>query len=117
MNEAKTHAGNAALTQERSPLAGSLPGLTLAQKEQYDRDGFVIVPQVFSHEECDAVIFDGKLIHRGGPIGVPGSFRHVMANHYIPYDFNGWPYSDWPRYSFDGEKRITKDGVTTAWPK
>jgi hypothetical protein len=55
----------------------------------------------------DVLLFHGKLIHRGGPIGVPGSFRHVMANHYIPYNFQGWPYGDWPRYSYTGEKRLT----------
>ena len=55
----------------------------------------------------DVLLFHGKLIHQGGPIGKPGSFRHVMANHYIPYDFQGWPYGDWPRYSFNSEKRIT----------
>lgn len=55
----------------------------------------------------DVLLFHGKLIHRGGPIGKPGSFRHVMANHYIPRDFDGWPYGDWPRFSFTGEKRLT----------
>lgn len=51
------------------------------------------------------VIFHGALIHRGGQILEPGSFRHVMANHYIPYHSTSWPYHDWPRYSFAGERR------------
>jgi len=53
------------------------------------------------------VLFHGGLIHGGGPIGDPGAFRHVMANHYIPYHFDEWPYSDWPRFTFDGVKRCT----------
>ncbi|MCX5658142.1 MAG: phytanoyl-CoA dioxygenase family protein [Planctomycetota bacterium] len=56
----------------------------------------------------DVVIFHGKLIHRGGPVGKPGSFRHVMANHYIPNDFDGWPHEGWPRFTFDGIRRLTK---------
>ena len=55
----------------------------------------------------DVVYFHGKLIHRGGPIGEEGAFRHVMANHYVPYNFTDWPYAQWPRFSFDGEKRFT----------
>ena len=51
------------------------------------------------------VFFDGRLIHRGGPIGKPGSFRHVMANHYIAKHSNGWPYKGWLRYDFDGTVR------------
>jgi len=53
----------------------------------------------------DVVLFHGALIHRGGPIGDPSSFRHVMANHYISRHFYGWPYPKWPRYSFDGDER------------
>ena len=53
----------------------------------------------------DVVLFHGRLIHRGGPVGKPGSFRHVMASHYIPYNFHEWPWEGWARYSFDGERR------------
>jgi len=53
----------------------------------------------------DVVLFHGVLIHRGGPIGRPGSFRHVLANHYIPKSFTGWPHEGWERISFDGSKR------------
>ena len=51
----------------------------------------------------DVVFFHGVLIHRGGPVKKPGSFRHVMANHYIPKDFDGWPWPDdaWRRFGFD----------------
>ena len=62
-------------------------------------------PHSYDPLAMDVLLFHGALIHRGGPIGKPGSLRHVMANHYIPYHFEGWPYKDWPRYSFDGEKR------------
>lgn len=64
----------------------------------------------------DVLLFDGKLIHRGGPVLNAGSHRHVMANHYIPYDFDGWPYDGWPRFSFDREKRLTdpKTKITRA---
>jgi hypothetical protein len=55
----------------------------------------------------DVVFFHGTLIHRGGPIGRPGTFRHVLACHYIPYCFDGWPYAGWPRISFDRERRDT----------
>ncbi len=51
------------------------------------------------------VFFDGHLIHRGGPIGIPGSFRHVMANHYIPHNSAAWPYKGWLRWTFDGASR------------
>jgi ectoine hydroxylase-related dioxygenase (phytanoyl-CoA dioxygenase family) len=51
----------------------------------------------------DVVLFHGVLIHRGGPIKKPRSFRHVMANHYIPENFDGWPWPEeaWPRLGFD----------------
>lgn len=58
-------------------------------------------------QKGDVLLFHGRLIHRGGPIGKPGSFRHVMANHYISADFAGWPHEGWPRYAFDGSKRQT----------
>lgn len=54
----------------------------------------------------DVVYFHGTLIHRGGPIGKPGSFRHVLANHYIPATSTQWPYPDWPRYDFNGSHRL-----------
>lgn len=55
----------------------------------------------------DVVFFDGVLVHRGGPIGQPGSFRHVLANHYIARSFAPWPHVRWPRVSFDGSERFT----------
>lgn len=58
----------------------------------------------------DVVFFHGVLIHRGGPIGKPGTFRHVMANHYIPHNSTKWPYPEWPRHDFAGNKRLTKPG-------
>ncbi len=64
----------------------------------------------------DVVLFDGRLIHRGGPIGDPTASRHVFANHYLPAAFTEWPYHDWPRYSFDGGKRFTRiDSSVAAW--
>lgn len=56
----------------------------------------------------DVVFFHGVLIHRGGPIGKPGTFRHVMANHYIPHKSTRWTYGEWPRYDFAGQKRFTR---------
>lgn len=50
----------------------------------------------------DVVFFDGVLVHRGGPIGVPGAYRHSLANHYIARGFDRWPHASWPRVSFDG---------------
>lgn len=55
----------------------------------------------------DVVFFDGVLVHRGGPIDQPGSFRHVLANHYIAHSFAPWPHVRWPRVSFDGRERFT----------
>ena len=55
----------------------------------------------------DVVFFDGVLVHRGGPIGKPGSYRHSLANHYIGHSFNQWTHSSWPRVSFDGSQRLT----------
>ncbi|MDZ4815550.1 MAG: phytanoyl-CoA dioxygenase family protein [Verrucomicrobiota bacterium] len=55
----------------------------------------------------DVVIFDGTLIHKGGPVENADFFRHVIVNHYIPYAYEGWPFSDWPRFSFDGQKRYS----------
>ena len=55
----------------------------------------------------DVVFFDGVLVHRGGPIGQPGSYRHSLANHYIAHGFSDWPHVRWPRVSFDGSQRFT----------
>ena len=53
----------------------------------------------------DVVFFDGVLVHRGGPILAPGSFRHALANHYIAYGLQEWPHVRWPRVGFDGGER------------
>ena len=50
----------------------------------------------------DVVFFDGVLVHRGGPINMPGAYRHSLANHYIARGFDRWPHASWPRVSFDG---------------
>ena len=50
----------------------------------------------------DVVFFDGVLVHRGGAIGMPGAYRHSLANHYIARGFDRWPHASWPRVSFDG---------------
>ncbi len=57
----------------------------------------------------DVVFFNGRLIHRGGPILEPDSFRHSWAGHYIPRSYNPWPYENRPRLriSFDGVCRFT----------
>ena len=73
----------------------------------FERNGFPGV--AVEAAKGDAVLFDGRLIHRGGPILEPGSSRHVLACHYIPYSFNPWPYEGPPRLriSFDGACRFT----------
>lgn len=53
----------------------------------------------------DVVLFDGKLIHGGSKILTPGTRRHALACHYIPYSSTKWE-RDWPRFSFDGSKRV-----------
>ncbi len=57
----------------------------------------------------DVVFFDGRLIHRGGPILDHDAFRHSWVGHYIPRSFDPWPYEDNPRLrvSFDGVCRFT----------
>jgi len=45
----------------------------------------------------DVVYFHGVLVHRGGPILEPDSFRHVIANHYIPRCATDW-HLNWTRY-------------------
>ena len=51
------------------------------------------------------VFFHGGLVHRGGEILQPGSDRHVLANHYIPYGPDNWPHTSWTRHGFDGKER------------
>ena len=53
----------------------------------------------------DVILFDGKLIHGGAQILQPGTRRHALACHYIPYASENWE-RDWPRFSFDGSRRI-----------
>ncbi len=53
----------------------------------------------------DVVLFNGKLIHGGAPVLRPGTRRHALACHYIPYRSENWE-RDWPRISFDGSRRI-----------
>ena len=73
------------------------------------------LPEVPVEVNAGAVVFfHGVLIHRGGPIRRPGSFRHVMANHYLPYSFDDWPYRDWARFTFDRVKRFTGPRPTEA---
>lgn len=64
----------------------------------------------------DVVLFHGIAIHRGGPIGVRGSFRHVLANHYVPQSFDAWPYGQWPRYGFDGTRRADAEDARGMHP-
>ena len=56
-------------------------------------------------KQGDVVLFDGKLIHGGAPVLKPGTRRHALACHYIPYHSENWE-RDWPRISFDGSRRI-----------
>ena len=73
----------------------------------FERNG---LPEIaIEAEQGDVVFFNGRLIHRGGPILEPGSFRHSWAGHYIPYPYNPWPYESQPRLrvSFDGFCRFT----------
>jgi phytanoyl-CoA hydroxylase len=63
----------------------------------------------------DVVLFHGVLIHRGGPVGESGSFRHVLANHYVPQGFEGWPYGEWPRFGFDGDVSADTSERTEGW--
>ena len=65
-----------------------------------------------SAKKGDVVLFHGVLIHRGGPIGQPGSRRHVLACHYLPKSFEAWPYGAWARYSFNGERFATTSETT-----
>ncbi len=56
-------------------------------------------------KQGDVVLFDGKLIHGGAPVLKPGTRRHALACHYIPYQSENWE-RDWHRISFDGSRRI-----------
>jgi hypothetical protein len=58
------------------------------------------------------VLFHGALVHRGGPILDPGSDRHVLANHYIPYGLDDWPHTSWTRHAFDGRVRRHPEPAT-----
>ena len=53
----------------------------------------------------DVVLFDGRLIHGGAKVKEPGSPRHALACHYIPYHSENWD-RDWPRIGFNGTRRI-----------
>ena len=89
------------------------PGETY-ELQQHNRY-FPAVKQVFNENGTDAVqvmvnagdviLFDGKLIHGGAEILKPGTRRHALACHYIPYASENWE-RDWPRFSFDGSRRI-----------
>ena len=61
------------------------------------------VPVIVS--KGSVVFFDGALVHGGGQILEPGSDRHVLANHYIPYGLDAWPHRSWNRHDFDGNVR------------
>jgi phytanoyl-CoA hydroxylase len=76
-----------------------------AVDELYATNGVEEVPVIAG--KGDFVIFHGALIHRGGTIQKPGSFRHVMANHYIPYASTKWQFQEWPRIAFDGTRRFS----------
>ena len=90
-----------------------LPGETY-ELQQHNRY-FPAVKQAFQENGIDAVqvkvnagdviLFDGKLIHGGAQILKPGTRRHALACHYIPYASENWE-RDWPRFSFNGNKRI-----------
>ncbi len=100
------------ITQNDIPMT-FLPGETYEQ-QQHNRY-FPAVKQVFQENGTDAVqvmvnagdviLFDGKLIHGGAEILKPGTRRHALACHYIPYASENWE-RDWPRISFDRSRRI-----------
>jgi hypothetical protein len=54
-----------------------LPHLTTEQKQAYDRDGFILVPSVFTHSECDEFVAhaearkEEQVRHRGENPDVP----------------------------------------------
>ncbi|HJP31844.1 MAG TPA: phytanoyl-CoA dioxygenase family protein [Candidatus Latescibacteria bacterium] len=75
--------------------------------ELFERNGLEEI--VVEASKGDVVFFDGRLIHRGGPILEPGSFRQSWVGHYIPRSYDPWPYENAPRLrvSFDGVCRFT----------
>ncbi len=93
--------------------------MTLLPEETYELQQhnryFPAVKQVFRGNGTDAVqvmvnagdviLFNGKLIHGGAQILKPGTRRHALACHYIPYASENWE-RDWPRFSFNGSRRI-----------
>ena len=93
--------------------------MTLLPEETYELQQhnryFPAVKQVFRENRTDAVqvmvnagdviLFNGKLIHGGAQILKPGTRRHALACHYIPYASENWE-RDWPRFSFNGSRRI-----------
>ncbi len=90
-----------------------LPGETYEQQQTHRY--FPRVEQVFLENggneiqvlvnPGDVVLFHGRLIHGGAPVLHPGTRRHALACHYIPYHSENWE-RDWPRISFDGSRRI-----------
>ena len=100
------------ITKQDVPMT-LLPGETY-ERQQHNRY-FPAVKQVFHENGTEAVqvkvnagdviLFDGKLIHGGAEILRPGTRRHALACHYIPYASENWE-RDWPRFSFDGSQRV-----------
>ena len=90
------------------------PGETYLE-QQHGRY-FPLVRQVFGDngreetrvlvKQGDVVLFHGRLIHGGAPVRRPGTPRHALACHYIPYHTENWD-RDWPRISFDGSRRVS----------
>ena len=71
------------------------------------------MPEVaIESEKGDLMFFHRHIIHRGGRILEPGSFRHSFVRHYIPKSFDPWPYEEAPRLriSFDRVCRFTATG-------
>jgi len=71
-----------------SPFAS--PGLTDADIQQYDREGFVIVRQCLTAEECDEIIARARALHARKHI--PGCFSRVEEA-----EANGDPLRVYPR--------------------
>jgi phytanoyl-CoA hydroxylase len=71
----------------------------------FERNNIEEVPVLM--DSGDTLFFNGKLIHRGGPVSDESLFRHSLANHYIPYGSEKWNKKGWLRYSFEGEVRDT----------
>lgn len=100
------------ITKSDVPMALS-PGETY--EEQQQTRYFPAVEQVFRENRKpavqvmvsagDVVLFDGKLIHGGAKVLVPGTRRHALACHYIPFASENWERA-WPRFAFDGTQRV-----------